>query len=1554
MKFRFSNLPLTSAVIAVSVLTGTGALVTAADTPRGVVRLLEEKSQNSDGLYPVTTIGHIDGATRIAVPEAGGHVLVLTDAGIVWAWGDNTQGQLGSGDTDPIVGWRPVEGMARVKAIAAGAGHSLALTEDGTVWAWGANFEGQLGDGTLLSRLRPQKVPGLAGIVSIAAGPKFSAALREDGTLLVFGGNWEGLAPAESDRILMRPVALPGTMPVAELAVRNGRVVSRERHQDRRSVPWTSNAGLARLVEWTEQGLVLREAGAIQQRIPTEQVLADLAAGWAVGWLEGGLMDAKTDLGKADTAEGLLGGALATPDLAIVKTAGGSFTVGSPAGYVLTVSNVGGAATAGTITVTDVLPAGLTYVAGSGAGWNCSAVGQTVTCTNPGPLSAGGSSVIYLHVGVGLPAYPSISNTATVSVPGDAGAANNSSTAVTAVAAKPTVQLTGAIAGGYYHSLRLAPDGKVWAAGMNSSGQLGDGTNVNRAAPVLVSGLTGLTAVAAASNHSVALKSDGTVWAWGLNSNGQLGDGTTVTRNLPQVVSGLSGVVAISARYAQTLALKSDGTVWGWGMNTSGQLGDGTTVSRATPVQVPGLSGIIKIAAGRQHTLALRMDGTVWSWGSNTNGRLGDGTSTNRLSPVQVSGLSGVVAIAAGYGHSMALKSDGTVWTWGSGSFGELGLGTSPNSQLLPTLVNSLTGVAAISAGYYSSMALLGDGTVWWWGFPTTSNVPVQVNGITGATSIDLGGWWTYTFGTAVKSDGTTWSWGDNSYGQLGTGSARNRALPVAVPGLSGVIAISAREYATLALKGDGSVWSWGNNSSGQLGDGTTVSHAVPVQASGVSNVKAVSSGATHGLAVKSDGTVWSWGDNSAGQLGDGTNTNRPAPAVIAGLTGVAKVAAGYIPNLAVKTDSTLWAWGANTHGEVGDGTTTPRLTPVQVPGLSGIVAAATGDYFSLALKNDGTVWSWGDNSSSQLGDGTTVQRLSPVQVLGLSGIVAISNGYRHGMALKNDGTVWVWGYTDGGGMGDGTIAAKSVPAQVPGLTGVVAISGGGQHCLALKNNGSVWAWGRNSAGQLGDGTTIDRWIPVPVALLSGVAGIAGGGEHSLALMADGTLRAWGSEMHGQVGDNAPASPASPVQSLPFNYPDLTISMTDGGSVPVGGRLTYTLTVTNIGLLSSSGTITVTDTLPAGLTYYSGSGSGWSCSASGQLVTCTRVTALSAGASSAITLQATVLSSAVPAVSNTATVANASDLNLDNNTTGDPLVVGITTGVGVTPSSGSGAQQVFQAVYGGSMGYQYLRWVQLLFATASDGGGQPFCFLHYDVTGNAFWLYSDVYGFFRGPVAPGVGSVELQGSQCALNSAQSSVSGSGSNLTLNLAVMFKAAATRNVYMRALDWDAIDTGWQQRGTWTQVAAPTSTLVVSPASGSGTNSTFALTFPDPPGFPASTLGWEQFLVAAAVDGGGQPFCFVHYDRAGNGLWMYSSDVGFFLGPVAPGTASTALDSTACLVNTAATTAQTVSGNLILTVPLTLKAPMSGVKNTYLRMMDPLLRDTGMQEKGTWTIP
>ena len=189
----------------------------------------------------------------------------------------------------------------------------------------------------------------------------------------------------------------------------------------------------------------------------------------------------------------------------------------------------------------------------------------------------------------------------------------------------------------------------------------------------------GLGRVAAAT-HTVYLKTVGTVWAWGNNSNGQLGDGTTTQSSSPLQVSGLSGVSAIAAGTSDTVALKTDGTVWAWGSNSNGQLGNGTTTQKTTPGEVIELTGVTAIAAGASHTVALKTVGSVWAWGSNSNGQLGDGKTSQKTTPVEVTGLSGITAIAAGTSHTVALKNDGKVWAWGNNSNGQLGDGTTTQS----------------------------------------------------------------------------------------------------------------------------------------------------------------------------------------------------------------------------------------------------------------------------------------------------------------------------------------------------------------------------------------------------------------------------------------------------------------------------------------------------------------------------------------------------------------------------------------------------------------------------------------------------------------------------------------------------------------------------------------------------------------------------------------------------------------------------------------------------------------------------------------------------------
>src|SRR5439155_1304132 len=191
------------------------------------------------------------------------------------------------------------------------------------------------------------------------------------------------------------------------------------------------------------------------------------------------------------------------------------------------------------------------------------------------------------------------------------------------------------IAGGSAHSLVARVDGLVMAWGANGSGQLGDNTTVTRSVPALVTGATGVTFVAAGIGglHSVALKSDGTVLTWGANSSGQLGDGTITQRLTPVSVSGLTGVTAIAAGSSFTLALKGDGTVWASGENDLGQLGDGTLTMRTVPVRVIALTPVTSVAAGGDHSLALTSDGVVWTWGKNGSGQLGDNTTVSRSTP---------------------------------------------------------------------------------------------------------------------------------------------------------------------------------------------------------------------------------------------------------------------------------------------------------------------------------------------------------------------------------------------------------------------------------------------------------------------------------------------------------------------------------------------------------------------------------------------------------------------------------------------------------------------------------------------------------------------------------------------------------------------------------------------------------------------------------------------------------------------------------------------------------------------------------------------------------
>jgi alpha-tubulin suppressor-like RCC1 family protein len=693
------------------------------------------------------------------------------------------------------------------------------------------------------------------------------------------------------------------------------------------------------------------------------------------------------------------------------------------------------------------------------------------------------------------------------------------------------------------HCLCLFDDGTVWGWGRNSTGQVGNGQQGFSYRPTLALNLPKVTALSRGSGHSIALANDGTVWSWGANNVGQLGDGNVSdTPSLtPLQVPGLSGITAVSAGGSHNLALRSDGTVWAWGSNSDGELGLGAaSYPVTTPAKVPNLTGMTGIAAGGFFSMALRNDGTVWTCGRNQWGQIGNGSATPTSSvdaPYQVDNLNNVTDIAVGGVHCLALRNDGSVWAWGDNVHGQIGNGsTSVTPVTRPVLANNLSGVKAITAGGYYSLALKNDGTVWSWGDNLGDgalgngsangivNAPAQILSLSGIGAIAGGA----NFGMALGSDGTTWVWGSNGEGQLAVSGPVETSATV-VNNLTSATAVAAGPYYSAALRSDGTVWSWGFNEGGavrQWDDEHEKQHTDQGVRPGQRDCLGSRRSARTG--DPGNGSVWAWGWNQYGQIGNGSAAaaSVSTPIQVNVLSGIfTAVSAGSNHSLALKSDGSVWAWGWNQYGQIGNGNTaTPVANPVPVPGLTGMLAISAGNIHSLALRNDGTVWAWGNNEAGQMGKGTAdaTPVSSPSQVPGLSNITAIAAGQYFNLAVKNDGSVWAWGDNLQGQIGNGTngVIPVTSPFQVPGISDVKAVAGGLYFSQALKNDGTVWGWGQNGSGELGDGTTtVRRTSPVQALGVSGVTSIESGFFHTLARLPNGLVYAWGANGELMLGE---------------------------------------------------------------------------------------------------------------------------------------------------------------------------------------------------------------------------------------------------------------------------------------------------------------------------------------------------------------------------------------------------------------------------------------------------
>ena len=265
--------------------------------------------------------------------------------------------------------------------------------------------------------------------------------------------------------------------------------------------------------------------------------------------------------------------------------------------------------------------------------------------------------------------------------------------------------------------------------------------------------------------------------------------------------------------------------------------------------------------------------GNLLTSGSNPFGQLGVNNTTNRSTPVTTfAGGTNWKQVACGNAtfFTAAIKTDGTLWTWGYNGLGQLGINNTTTPICTP--VTTFAG-----------------GTNW-----------KQVFGGSGLTA-------------AIKTDGTLWTWGLNNLGQLGVNDTNTRCTPVTTfAGGTNWKQVSGGYYHIAAIKTDGTLWTWGLNTSGQLGINDTNTRCTPVTTfAGGTNWKQVGScGQVHTAAIKTDGSLWTWGANAFGGLGDNTSISRSTPVTtFAGGTNWKQVSCGSYNTSAVTsgTDPTYF-----------------------------------------------------------------------------------------------------------------------------------------------------------------------------------------------------------------------------------------------------------------------------------------------------------------------------------------------------------------------------------------------------------------------------------------------------------------------------------------------------------------------------------------------------------------------------------------------------------------------------------------------------------------------
>ena len=1083
------------------------------------------------------------------------HAAAVKADGTVWTWGANGYGQLGDQTWNNSSFAIPVSDLDNIKQVSVGSGFVATLANDGTVWSWGNGAYGQLGNGAYSTKNVPVQATGVSDVTKIVTTYYTTLVLKEDGTVWAWGNNGYGQLgdSSFSNKATAMQVKIDGSTYLTDVVDIGANAYTNYAITSEGTVyGWgqgalgqignneTNNKNLATKMtrRWgSELGdKVVRLSSDSTNSCTNYMITEDGSLVGSGRSNNGQMLNGTTSYSSVNYVHDVLPSYLRITDTISYLKKGETKKL-----EVKLCEEIGRVSSIGNLTFASTNE-------------NVAIVGKDGTITAKG---LGETTIIVKEDKYGYRAQATIYVT------------ENRENLITSPMIVQGTSFTGI----------LKADGTVWTTGLNTNGQLGDGTNTYRAdlQPVKIdanTNLTNIVRIAAGSSHMLAVTKDGQVYSWGLGSYGQLGNNTTANSNYAQKVlsedgeSALKSIIDVSAGENHSVAMDNEGNVYAWGEAGYYQLGNYNATNQKLPIKMRDVYNVVKVTAGTKYTMLLRGDGIVEGTGYGSSYQLAQGDTATYYTPKECGSSAEKVIydeiydIVAGGTTTYFLKEDGLAYTVGSGAYGQTSQAGIVNATVLTKL--------QISQGEGANL------------------VPIEnvVNIYAGNATV-----------FAVTKEGKVYSAGLNTSGQLGLGGTTS---PVNVlttvkdenneKDLEKVLFVAEGSSNTVNsgyILSDGTVWATGNGEFGQLGNETYFDHVNVIKMS-VDEIKAkeqqvkLSINQTNQIELSMEHAFNAYDiqkDLSSNIKYEALNTEVATVSDTGVITGKrlgntkikitdidnnleeyvfvnvseslgkteAKVMSGQNFTIALKEDGTVWSWGHGESGQLGTGNTNNQTEAVQVLAPDGIKKLtnvkdiAVGYSSAAALLEDGTIVAWGNNNNYNLGDGTNTNRSVPVYVVDankekLQGIVKIVKGSDFNLALTERGEIYSWGYNGNGQLGLNHTATTLVPSKVKDetskgvLSNIIDITCGSSTSYALTEDGQIWSWGNNGNGQFGNGTT--GWKSVPQkAEINNVAKVIASYDSAIALKEDGSVWSWGYNGYGTTGNGTTVNNVTtPVQ----------------------------------------------------------------------------------------------------------------------------------------------------------------------------------------------------------------------------------------------------------------------------------------------------------------------------------------------------------------------------------------------------------------------------------------